>query len=121
MIPDSFYINNHMTASLEYSLQTCDTYEDFEKNFSTEFLDEDGRVGMYLENLLYKYDRKASVVSFDAHLNPSYVGNIINFKKNNPRTTVSPQVHRPRPTVRAQEEGCDHLVRDHERGKPGNS
>ena len=73
-----------MTASLEYSLQTCDTYEDFEKNFSTEFLDEDGRVGMYLENLLYKYDRKASVVSFDAHLNPSYVGNIINFKKNNP-------------------------------------
>lgn len=74
MIPDSFYINNHMTASLEYSLQTCDTYEDFEKNFSTEFLDEDGRVGMYLENLLYKYDRK----------------------------------------------GCDHLVRDHERGKPGN-
>ena len=27
---------------------------------------------------------KASVVSFDAHLNHSYVGNIINFKKNNP-------------------------------------
>ena len=84
MIPDSFYINNHMTASLEHCLQTCDTYEDFEKNFSTEFLDEDGRVGMYLENLLIKYDKKASVVSFDAHLNPSYVGNIINFKKNNP-------------------------------------
>ena len=31
-----------------------------------------------------KYDQKASVVSFDAHLNPSYVGNIINGKKNNP-------------------------------------
>ena len=47
-------------------------------------LGEDGRVGMFLENLLYRYDKKASVVSFDAHLNPSYVGNIINFKKNNP-------------------------------------
>ena len=31
-----------------------------------------------------KYDQKASVVSFDAHLNPSYVGNIMNGKKNNP-------------------------------------
>ena len=84
MIPDSFYINNHMTAPLEFYLQNCSTFEDFEKNFSDQLLSEDGRVGMYLENLLIKYDKKASVVSFDAHLNPSYVGNIINFKKNNP-------------------------------------
>ena len=73
-----------MTAPLESFLKRFDTYEDFEKNFSDEMLGEDGRVGMFLENLLYRYDKKASVVSFDAHLNPSYVGNIINFKKNNP-------------------------------------
>lgn len=84
MIPDSFYINNHMTAPLESFLKRCDTYEDFEKRCSDEFLSEDGRIGLYLENLLYHYDKKASVVSFDAHLNPSYVGNIINYKKNNP-------------------------------------
>ena len=84
MIPDSFYINNHMTAPLESFLKRFDTYEDFEKNFSDEMVGEDGRVGMFLENLLYRYDKKASVVSFDAHLNPSYVGNIINLKKNNP-------------------------------------
>ena len=31
-----------------------------------------------------KYDKKASNVSFEAHLHESYVGNIINGKKNNP-------------------------------------
>ena len=84
MRPDSFYINNHMTAPLEHFLKDCDTYKDFEQQFSEEFLDEDSRIGNYLDHLLCKYDRKASVVSFDAHLNHSYVGNIINFKKNNP-------------------------------------
>ena len=84
MNPDYFYINNHMTVPLEHFLKSCETYEDFEKRFSDELLNEDGRIGMYLSSLLYKYDKKASVVSFDAHLNPSYVGNIINGKKNNP-------------------------------------
>ena len=84
MNPDSFYINNHMTAPLEFYLKECDTYEDFEKKCSDEFLDEDSRIGRYLDHLLCQYDRKASVVSFDAHLNPSYVGNIINFRNNNP-------------------------------------
>ena len=84
MNPDYFYINNHMTVPLEHFLKSCETYEDFEKRFSDELLNEDGRIGMYLSSLLNKYDQKASVVSFDAHLNPSYVGNIINGKKNNP-------------------------------------
>ena len=84
MLPDSFYINNHMTAPLESFLKRCKTYEDFEDQFSDEFLSEDGRIGQYLDHLLYQHDKKASVVSFDAHLNHSYVGNIINFKKNNP-------------------------------------
>ena len=84
MVPDFFYINNHMTAPLEGFLRQFDSYDDFEKQFSEEFLNEDARIGRYLGDLLYKYDKKASVVSFDAHLNHSYVGNIVNFKKNNP-------------------------------------
>ena len=84
MNPDYFYINNHMTVPLEHFLKSSDTYEDFEMRFSDELLNEDGRIGMYLSSLLNKYDQKASVVSFDAHLNPSYVGNIMNGKKNNP-------------------------------------
>ena len=84
MQKDTFYRNNKMTVLLEYSFQDCSTFEDFERRFSDELLNEDTRVGDYLANLLFKYDRKASVVSFDAHLNHSYVGNIINGKKNNP-------------------------------------
>ena len=84
MVPDFFYINNRMTAPLEGFLRQFDNYDDFEKHFSEEFLNEDARIGRYLGDLLYKYDKKASVVSFDAHLNHSYVGNIVNFKKNNP-------------------------------------
>ena len=73
-----------MTAPLEYYIRECDSYESFEHEFSDEFLNEDSRIGNYLWDLLIKYDKKASVVSSDAHLHESYVGNIINGKKNNP-------------------------------------
>ena len=52
MNPDYFYINNHMTVPLEHFLKSCETYEDFEKRFSDELLNEDGRIGMYLSSLL---------------------------------------------------------------------
>ncbi len=81
---EPFYRNNRKTALLEYSLNYFETYDDFEKEFPEEFLDADTRIGDYLSELLFQYDKKASVVSFDAHLNPSYVGNIMNGKKNNP-------------------------------------
>ena len=41
-----------------------------------------------LAELLYKYDRKAAVVSVEAMLAPAYVGNIINGKRNNPSRDV---------------------------------
>lgn len=84
MNKDLFYRNNRMTANLEWFIKDCDTFEEFENKFSDEFLDADTRIGDYLGDLLYHYDKKASVVSFDAHLSPSYVGNIINGKKNSP-------------------------------------
>lgn len=84
MMPDTFYRNNNMTAPLEHYIRECRSYAEFEKKFSDEFLDEDARIGNYLSDLVYKYDKPASTVSFDAHLHHSYVGNIINGKKNNP-------------------------------------
>ena len=84
MSEDVFYRNNKMTAPLEHFIRQCDSYEAFEERFSEEFLNEDSRIGNYLGDLLIKYGKKASVVSFDAYLNPSYVGNIVNGKKNNP-------------------------------------
>ncbi|MBQ3392779.1 MAG: hypothetical protein IJG52_05120 [Lachnospiraceae bacterium] len=81
---ETFYRSNKKTVLLEYGIRDCSSFEDFEKRFPDEFLNEDSRIGDYLRELLYKHDKKASVVSFDAHLNHSYVGNIINGKKNNP-------------------------------------
>ena len=80
-----FYTNKKVESiKLEYCINECNTYEEFEKRFSEEFLNEDSRVGDYLRELLDFYDKKASVISFDAHLAHSYVGNIVNGKKDNP-------------------------------------
>ena len=80
----SFYITNKMTANLEFMIEKVNTLEEFEKRFPSEFLDEDDHIGNYLDQLLWKYDKKASVVSQDAMLTHSYVGNIVNGKKRNP-------------------------------------
>ena len=83
---DEYFYSNRKVESikLEYCIESCKTFEEFSKSFSDEFLNDDTRVGDYLDDLLRDYDKKASVVSFDAHLANSYVGNIINGKKNNP-------------------------------------
>ena len=88
MQQEPFYRNNHMTMQLEHFLDHCETYEDFEKKFPDELLNEDAQVGNYLERLLYKYDKRAAAVSKDAGLAFAYVGNIINHKKNNPSRDV---------------------------------
>ena len=78
------FFYNGKTVPMEDYIQQCDSYEDFENKYVDEFLKEENRIGYYLEKLLAKYDRKDSVVSFDAHLHHSYVGNIVREKKNNP-------------------------------------
>ena len=77
-----------MTASLEHYINRCNSFEDFERYWSDELLDEDTQIGEYLENLLVKYDKRAAAVSKDAGLAFAYVGNIINGKKNNPSRNV---------------------------------
>jgi len=84
MQENCFYINNHMTARLEHFISRIDSLEEFENKFPPEFLEDDDHIGNYLGDLLYKYDKKASVISQEAMLTHSYVGNIINGKKRNP-------------------------------------
>ena len=81
---ESFYINNGMTATLEDMISSVVSLEEFERKFPSEFLSNDDHVGNYLDELLCKYDKKASVVSTEALLTHSYVGNIVNGKKRNP-------------------------------------
>ena len=81
---EHFYISNKMTPTLEDFIAKIDTIEEFEERFSEEFLNDDDHVGNYLGELLWKYDKKESVISNEAQLHQSYVGNIVNGKKRNP-------------------------------------
>ena len=74
--------------TLEDMIRYVDSLEEFEAKFSSEFLANDDHIGNYLAQLLWEYDKKASVVSQDAMLTHSYVGNIINGKKTNPSRDV---------------------------------
>lgn len=80
-----FYINNKMTPTLEGLIQNIDTFDEFEKKFSDEMLADDDRVGNYLRELLWKYNVDYAAISSKAGLHRSYVGNIVNGKKNNPQ------------------------------------
>ena len=84
MQDDYFFISNKMTANLEFYIDRVNTLEEFEQKFPPEFLKDDAHVGNYLDELLRKYDRRASAVSERAGLATSYVGNIINGRKLNP-------------------------------------
>lgn len=88
MAEEIFYQNKHETISLERYMDHCDSLEEFENHWSEDLLNEDVRVGYYLESLLVKYDKRAAAVSKDAGLAFAYVGNIINGKKNNPSRNV---------------------------------
>lgn len=79
-----FYINNKMSASLEHFIQFCDSYDEFEKHYSDEFLNEDCQIGNYLQQLLFKYKLADSYVSNAAGLHHSYVGNIVRGKRTGP-------------------------------------
>ena len=84
MQDDYFFIGNKMKANLEFYIDRVKTLEEFEQKFPPEFLKDDAHVGNYLDELLRKYDRRASAVSERAGLATSYVGNIINGRKLNP-------------------------------------
>lgn len=84
MQEEPFYTNNTMTPRLEELIRSISTFEEFERQFSDEFLADDDRVGNYLKELVWKYDQDYSAVSLAAGLDRSYVGNIVRGKKNNP-------------------------------------
>lgn len=84
----TFYVTNKMTANLEHAIKRINTLEEFEKAFPDEFLKDDDRVGNYLQELLFKYDKTASGVSEKANIHRSYVGNIINGKKKDPSRDI---------------------------------
>lgn len=79
-----FYINNRMSLTLESCLHQCNTLEELETLFPDELLADDCRVGNYLDELLWKYEKDCATISKEAGLDRSYVGNIVRGKKNSP-------------------------------------
>lgn len=88
MKEDLFYQNPHKTISLEYFLKECNSFEEFERRFPEDLLREDVRIANFVEDLLFKYDKRAAAVSKKAGLAFSYVGNITNGRKTNPSRNV---------------------------------
>lgn len=84
MFRDSFYKSNKQTLPMEFQIRDCNTFEEFEAKFPDEMLRDDDRVGNYLEELIWKYDKDHATVSRNAGLARSYVGNIVRGKKDNP-------------------------------------
>ena len=82
---EPFYKNNGMTPTLEDMIKNINTFKEFEEKFSDEFLKDDDRIGNYLNELMWKYDKDNATISKKAGLDRSYVGNIIRGKKNNPQ------------------------------------
>ena len=79
---NTFYLNNKMQSiRLEYMLEGCDSFDEFEKRFPDEFLADDNRAGTYLDRLMIKYDKANATLSEEAGLARSYVGHIINGKR----------------------------------------
>lgn len=86
---DRFFMSRRLQSiTLESMLMGCDTFEEFERKVTDEFLNEENKVGNYLQQLVWKYGADNATVSQKAGLHKSYVGNIINGKKNNPGRDV---------------------------------
>ena len=81
---EPFYINNNMTVCLEHMIDRISTFEEFEDKFPDELLNDDAKIGNYLKELLWKYDKDQSTVSRKAGWGRSYVGLIANGQKTNP-------------------------------------
>lgn len=83
-----FFYMGKTTMTLEGVIRQIDTFEDFERKFTNELLDDDKQVCYYLSDLVIKYGGDYSVISEEAGYASSYLGNIINGHKNNPSRNV---------------------------------
>ena len=88
MEKEKFYEHKYPSISIQHYISQCNSYDKFEKVFTDDLINEDNRIGHYLQQLLWKYDKKASVLSVEAMQSHSYVGKLINGQSNNPTRNV---------------------------------
>lgn len=79
-----FYQHELPSISVEHALRKTDNFEEFEKMFSSEMLDEDIQIQNCIFKLLNNHNIGAATVSKAAGLAIGYVGLLQNGKKKNP-------------------------------------
>lgn len=82
MSSEAFFQSNKTSIMLEGVLRQCDSFDQFEQICSDDMLNSDCRTGIYLMRLLDKYGWKTSAASEAAEMSTSYLGHIINGKRN---------------------------------------
>ena len=79
----------YTTLDMINALDSGESLDDFEKNFNDDLITKPIHVGIYLNELLGKYNVKsASKLSNDSCLDPSYIGLIIAGRKNPSREAL---------------------------------
>lgn len=84
----TFFQHNHSSVLIESELDRIDTFEEFEKRFSDEMLNEDAQIRNCIGKLLIKHNIGAATLSKKAGLSVGYVGLLQNGKKTNPSRDI---------------------------------
>lgn len=81
---NKFFEHKYPTIDVERFIERMDSFEEFEKFFTDDLMDENLLMGRYLYHLLDRYDMSANKASLMVGKSHSYVRNIINGKELNP-------------------------------------
>ena len=79
-----FFKHKYPTISIEHMIDSINSFEEFEKIFSDEILNEDIQVKNCIEKLLINHEANAATISKKAGLAIGYVGLLQNGNKTNP-------------------------------------
>ena len=83
-----FFQHRYPTIDIERQLERIDTFEEFERFFSTDLMDENLLMGRYLDRLLDRYGVSANKAALEIGKTHSYVRKITNGKELNPSRDV---------------------------------
>lgn len=83
-----FFKHKYPTISIEHAVDRFDTFEEFEKFFTDDLMDENLLLGDYLYHLLDRYGVSANKAALQIGKTHSYVRKIVNGDELNPSRDV---------------------------------
>ena len=83
-----FFKHKYPTISIEHAVERFNTFEEFEKFFTNDLMDENLLLADYLYHLLDRYDVSPNRVALKIGKSHSYVRKIVNGKELNPSRDV---------------------------------